>query len=51
MIKTLVPYGYIKESLIKCFWEWRGEYYLEDLQCNQYLIDKKTYEDLLNDRS
>lgn len=52
MIKTLRPYGAIKESLIKCFWEWNSKYYLEDIRGNEFEISKNVFEELMkHDRS
>lgn len=48
MIKIIKPYGYIHKDLIKTFWEWKGNYYLEDMCCNTFRIDKETFEELKN---
>ena len=50
MIKTIKPYGYVKESLVQCYFESMHKYYLKDISANIYEIEKSIFEEKNNDR-
>lgn len=48
-IKTVKPYGYIRNDLIKSKWEFRGQYFIRDRVANKYQVDETTYKEIKND--
>ena len=49
--KTIRPYGYIRNDLVKIIWEYKGNYYIKDRVNNIYQIDEKSYKEIKNDTS
>ena len=49
--KTIRPYGYIRNDLVKTIWEFRSNYYIKDRVNNIYQIDEESYKEIRNDTS
>lgn len=49
--KTIRPYGYIRNDLVKIIWEYKGNYYIKDRVNNIYQVDEESYKEIRNDTS
>ena len=49
MIKTLKPYGSIKNSLVYKVWEFKDKFYMLDIYGSTFQIDEKTYKEIKED--
>lgn len=49
--KTIRPYGYIRNDLVKAVWEYKGNYFIKDRVNNICQIDEETYKEIQNDTS
>lgn len=49
--KTIKPYGYIRNDLVKIIWEYRGNYYIKDRVNNIYQVNEESYKEIRNDTS
>lgn len=49
--KTIRPYGYIRNDLVKIIWEFRDNYYIKDRVNNIYQVDEESYKEIKNDTS